>query len=508
MKKNISILILGLFSIFSFSQDITDALNYSSDQLSGTARFKALSGAFGSLGGDLSAINVNPAGSAVFKNSMVTASLSSINLNNDNSFLNSTSSNSLNTVDFNQAGAVFVFRNNRSEENDGWRKFVLGINYEQTMSHDNEFFVSGTNTNSIDSYFLANAQGVSLDLLQLLPGETISDLYSFLGSNHGYGAQQAFLGYQSFILEPVDPNDPANTAYFSNIAAGDFNQEYSYATSGYNSKFTLNLASQYKDKVYLGLNLNSHFLNYNESTYFYESNSNPGSIVTEVGFENNLSTIGTGFSFQLGAIAKVHKNLRLGASYESPTWYRISEETTQSIATTRDDAGTLVTDVIAPNVINIFPSFRLQTPAKINGSAAILFGKKGLISFDYTLKDYANLKFRPSNDANFATQNNLISNTLKSTSSYRIGGEYRIDELSLRGGYRFEESPYKDGTTFSDLTGFSVGLGYNFGKIRIDATYDQSEQTRNFQLFNQGLTDSNRVDGKNSNVTVSVNFTL
>ena len=150
----------------------------------------------------------------------------------------------------------------------------------------------------------------------------------------------------------------------------------------------------------------------------------------------------------------------------------------------------------------------MQTPAKINGSAAILFGKKGLISFDYTLKDYANLKFRPTNDANFASQNNLISNTLKSTSSYRIGGEYRIDELSLRGGYRFEESPYEDGTTFSDLTGFSVGLGYNFGKIRIDATYDQSEQTRNFQLFNQGLTDSNRVDGKNSNVTVSVNFTL
>ena len=37
--------------------------------------------------------------------------------------------------------------------------------------------------------------------------------------------------------------------------------------------------------------------------YLFESNSNIGSLVNEVGFENNLLTLGSGFSFQLGGIA-------------------------------------------------------------------------------------------------------------------------------------------------------------------------------------------------------------
>ena len=36
------------------------------DNTVGSARFQSMGGAFGALGGDLSAININPAGSAVF----------------------------------------------------------------------------------------------------------------------------------------------------------------------------------------------------------------------------------------------------------------------------------------------------------------------------------------------------------------------------------------------------------------------------------------------------------
>ena len=233
MKKKFLLLLLAIFTSLSYAQDINDALTYGNENLQGTARYRGLSGAFGALGGDLSSININPAGSAVFKNSYVTGTLSSLNSKNDHNFLGNSSTNNVNNIDLNQAGAVFVF-NNRNEEND-WKKFVLGVNYEQTMNYNNDFFVSGTNNTSIESYFLNYAQGVPLDLLQLLPGESITDLYTYLGQNEGFGAQQAFLGYQSYILEPVDDTDPNNTAYFSNIAPGDFNQEYTFASSGYSS---------------------------------------------------------------------------------------------------------------------------------------------------------------------------------------------------------------------------------------------------------------------------------
>ena len=52
------------------AQTINDVLRYSLEEIQGTARYQAMSGAFGALGGDLSALGVNPAGSAVFNNSL------------------------------------------------------------------------------------------------------------------------------------------------------------------------------------------------------------------------------------------------------------------------------------------------------------------------------------------------------------------------------------------------------------------------------------------------------
>ena len=66
MKKYIFLFALGLTASIAQSQEVSDALLYSQENLNGTARFRAMSGAFGALGGDLSSINVNPAGSAVF----------------------------------------------------------------------------------------------------------------------------------------------------------------------------------------------------------------------------------------------------------------------------------------------------------------------------------------------------------------------------------------------------------------------------------------------------------
>ena len=56
MKKYIFLFALGLTASVAQSQEISDALRYSQDDLNGTARFRAMSGAFGALGGDLSSI--------------------------------------------------------------------------------------------------------------------------------------------------------------------------------------------------------------------------------------------------------------------------------------------------------------------------------------------------------------------------------------------------------------------------------------------------------------------
>ena len=504
--KKLLLLFVGALSMSTINaQDINDAVLYSEGEIQGSARFRGLSGAFGALGGDLSAININPAGSAVFTNSYASFTLANSNIKNETSYFNGINTDSNSNINLQQAGGVFVFKNTKDDS--PWKKFTLGIAYDNTKDYEDDWFAKGINTNSIDSYFLNNAQGLRLDEISALPGETTSEAYAGIGSAFGYVNQQAYLGYDSFILEP-DTYDDDNTNYSSNIASGTFNQEYEYAATGYNGKVAFNFGAQYDDNLYLGINLNSHFLNYERSTFLYEQNDNDGSIVNQVGFENTITTNGNGFSFQLGSILKVTDEFRLGVSYNSPIWLTIEEETTQYLETVRDEAGSNVLQIVDPRIVNVFPSYKLQTPAKFTSSLAYVFGEKGLISFDYSTKNYGNTKFKPTSDSYFSALNNDIGNELTTASTYRIGGEYKLKQLSFRGGYRFEESPYEDGKTIGDLNGYSLGLGYNFGNLKLDLAFDQSKQTSDYQLYSTGLTDSATIDAVKSNVILTLGFQL
>ncbi|MCF4102331.1 outer membrane protein transport protein [Gillisia sp. M10.2A] len=501
MKKIYTTAIALLAMAVSQAQDITDAVRYSQNELNGTARFRAMSGAFGALGGDLSAIAINPASSAVYLNSSASFTLNYRDTETDARYFNGFNSSNDSNLNLDQAGAVLVFNSINSENN--WNKFTLAANYSQQNNFENDYLLRGASNTSIDQYFLSYADGVPLELLETIEDETISDLYRYLGETEGFGAQQALLGYQAYIIDPQS-NDTNNTIYNSNIAAGSFDQQSSYNATGLNGKLSFNFATQYQDFLYLGLNLNPHFWNYDRSTQFYESNSNQGSETSEVLFVNNLSTTGNGFSLQLGAIAKVNDYVRLGLSYDSPTWFTISEETSQRVLASNNQFSQPLD--ISPNIVNVFPDYKLKTPGKLTGSMAILFGDQGLISFDYSYKDFSKTELRPSNDPDFAIQNAKIKNELKAASTYRIGGEYRIMDWRLRGGYRYEESPYENESTIGNLSGYSIGAGYNFGKVKLDLAYDNATRTNNPQLFQTGLTNTANIQQDISSFVLTLSF--
>jgi hypothetical protein len=505
MKRSFLLIIVIVFAQNLSSQSIVDALRYSTDGLHGTARFSGMGGAFGALGGDMSAIQLNPASSAVFLNSTASVTLSLVDRKNETNYFNNYNRNFNSDLSFNQAGVVFVFDN--FEEDAFWRKFTLGLNFDVKKNFDDGYFATGQSNNSIDSYFLGYAQGVQFDLLELQSGETISSLYRFLGENYGFGTQQAFLGYQSYIIDPVDFDNPNNTTYISNVAPGVFNQEFGFSSSGYNAKATINIGMQIKDNLFVGANLNSHIIEYRESTYFYEQNSNADSYIKEIGFRNNLAVLGDGFSAQLGFISRPTDFFRVGITYDTPTWYTITEETTQRISTVRTEENQQILETVRPNIINLYEDYTLKTPGKFTGSVAYLFGRDGLISVDYSYRDYSNIRFRPSGIAAFNAENAKMSNALKAASSIKIGGEYRVDQLSLRGGLQFEESPYNDTEMMGDLKGFSLGLGYSFGDFRLDLAYARTEQQRKHQFYtNSAFSNATSIKSTENYVALTANF--
>ena len=512
MKKLLLSIIFGS-SLLATAQETTtnDALRYAVNNLTGTARFRAMSGAFGTVGGDLSSININPAGSLFFNNNFASVTVSSLNAHNRSDYFGTRTKENLSTLDLNQLGAVLVFNDNSGKTD--WSKIVIGLNYDSTNNFDNNIFSAGVNpNNSIGSYFIDKAQGLPLEYMQTT---NISQLYSYLGQTGGLGfpAQQAMLGYQAYVFEAFDDNDPDNVDYYTNIPpGGNYYHENYVQTSGFTGKLTANIATAYKNKLFLGLNLNAHFTDYVKSTSVYESNNNElytsGLTVTDIQFNNDLYTYGTGFSMNLGAIYKFTDNFRAGIAYESPTWYQLNDELSQRLITRTSDGTNIRQRDINPQIINIYESYKIQTPSKWTLSGAYIFGKKGLISVDYATKDYSNIKFKPTNDSFFSDLNSQMRSQFKNAMELRIGGEYKIKQWSLRGGYQFEESPYKVDFAMGDLTGYSTGIGYNFGESRLDVAYANDHRNYNQPLISSGMNDTARIRTTNNNITVtySINF--
>ncbi|RNC89391.1 MAG: aromatic hydrocarbon degradation protein [Allomuricauda sp.] len=498
MKKSI-LFIMGMLCFAVSAQNINDVVRYSTENLQGTARFQAMGGAFGALGGDLSSLNVNPAGSAVFNYSEFTITASNYNRNNDAFFGSSVQNTEINSLELNQAGGVFVFKSSNSP----WKKLTLAVNYDLVENYDNEFFASGNTSLGIDNYFLNFAQGVPFGNLLLGQNEFIEQGYLRIGADQGFGDQQAFLGYFGGLINPVDESDTSGTTYVSNAQYGSVNQEYVQSTNGFNSKFTLNMAGQYQENLYVGASLNFHSVLYERLTLLDETGYDAGSEIQFTTFDNFLRSEGTGFSFSLGAIAKLNDNVRVGGSYQSPTWYSFFDDTSQRIGSDLADDDISFIDF---NIVNLFDEYRIKIPSKLTGSIAVVFGKEGLLSFDYGYQDMSQAELRPITDPNFTDENQFIAAQLGAVNSYRIGGEYRIDNVSLRGGYRFEEGPYENNAIVGDLEGYSGGIGYSFGGSRLDLAVSRTERDVNELFYDSGIASAADVNRINTNITLGYTF--
>ena len=136
MKKIFLIAALNI-SFLSIAQEMTtaDALRYAVENMNGTARFRGMSGAFGAVGGDLSAISINPAGSLFFNNNFASVTVSSFNNSNNANYFGTKSKENFSTLDLNQVGAVLVFSDTSGKSE--WNKISVALNYDNTNNFDN-----------------------------------------------------------------------------------------------------------------------------------------------------------------------------------------------------------------------------------------------------------------------------------------------------------------------------------------------------------------------------------
>lgn len=461
MKKLIlSVLFYALISpTFSQSLGYQDiALMFSTDNNIGSARFNSMSGAFGALGGDVSAIKINPAGGSVFTNSTFSSSANSRGTDINTNYYGTSTNNSDEYFNLSQTGAVFVFNN---YTNSNWSKFAFSFNFSIRNDFRNTFIANGNS------------------------------------------------GFATFNIFPLDEGSP--TTLYNNADSQQFVNTYKGEISEYNFA----ISGIYQDNLYAGIAVNTFDINFRQQSVLKEQNNDGSGTTLNADFYQENNTIGTGFSISAGVIYKASSNLRLGFSYQTPVWFtEVIEET--NITDNDGFLGDTDISISSSNTSysntadNYFPyqnfAYKLKTPAKATASLAYVFGSNGLISMDYSYKNYSKIKL---SEADFSAENQFFADNLRNTHTINVGSEWRIKALSIRGGYHYEQSPDKNAIESDNIKGYSFGAGYKFGNTRLDFSYQNSSKTEVYDFYPQyNQVNASDISIDNRVFTATVTFSL
>ena len=491
------LLFFFLLSFAVYAQSVDDAINYNFNNDIGNSRFTSMGGAFGALGGNLSSISINPASGSVFEMSRLGGSFAIESNNIESNFNNNFNERKKSSTQF-QGGIIYVFKNYGEGK---LNKFSFGFNFQSSNSYNNDILISGNNDSSIDKFFLNNASGLNPSEISVNNNESISSVYRWLGNNYGYYAQQAFLGYQSYLLNYDD-----NSNSFYSLAKYDngLSIKNEVFSSGNKSKASLNLSGLFNKNLYFGFNINIYETNINKEIIHSEDNFDSESIVRFINFNNYLQTSGIGFSLQAGLIYKI-SNLRLGLSYESPNWFNFEDQLEQEIEVQSFDSNNeeLYVDIVDPRIVNIY-EYNYRTPSKLTFSAATVIRNMLILSFDLENINYSKSKFSSADNTVYNNLNLAINRNLSSLYNIRFGSELRINKFSIRGGFKQSNSPYDKSTI--KLSSKSFGIGYEFKKATLDIGFSINDIKSEYQLFDTGLVNLAQINNSQLITVISYNI--
>lgn len=460
----IGVLVFAVTSVRAQGQ--LEALRYSQYDVAGTARYSAMGGAFGALGGDMSSMSVNPAGIGVFTLSTGSVSLGILSVGTDATYLGNLSADTKMNANISNAGFVARFKRKRGEEKQwAWKSFQLGVSYNRTANFQRRTSIVGVSTNSsiVDGWVnQLNNEGINYADIptELVPGAEYTN---------------AHMGWGTFL---IDTTPGSVNSYIRNVAPfyGQ-TQQVRETTKGSMGEIALSFGGNFGNALYIGTTIGIPRLNYElERTYTESDSQDTISNFGSFSKTDYLKASGNGFNIKFGMIYRPAKWIRLGAAIYSPTWYNIDEQFTSTVSSNLEGAGQYTISTLDGAF-----GYRLQTPFRAIGSLAFVVGKFGLISADYEYVNYSLAKLK-SRGYSFDAENADVKNQLHWAGNIRIGTEWRINAFSIRGGFAINGDPYT-GKYNLDNTRYSLGVGYRLKRFFIDLTYNLHRQVDAYQVY-------------------------
>lgn len=439
-----------MLTVAAFAQNDIDAFRFSQINWSGTARFMGAGGAFGSIGGDFSALATNPASIGLYKKDEITFTPLVISAINTNSTYNDEMVPA-NRVRYSLTnfGMVFSWRLNRDEENPTtkWKMMQFGFGYNRINDFNGLVYSSGmSNGSSMATAFANSANGVNFNNI----------------------THDALAAWNTWLIDTVSGTPDQYTEYLS----GHNLRQNCYArTSGGIDEMVFSLGGNYNDKLYLGVTVGVPFIDYRSEVEYEEIDENE-----EVAAFNkfrtieNLSTSGTGINAKIGVIYQPVSFFRFGVAIHTPTYYgNLKEKFTREITSEFDS------DNYSDDYENV-SKYKLSTPFRVMGSIGFTIAKRAFVSAEYEFADYAMTRLASSDNAlyrySFKDENQDIVAKYGACHTVRAGAEFTVTNFFVvRAGYAFSSNPYKNSINNGASHNISAGVGFRGKYFFCDFAY-------------------------------------
>ena len=497
MTRKLFALFIVLTNTILIAQNDVDAMRYSQTQSYGDARFMSMGGAFGSLGANVSCMNFNPAGIAMYRKGefVFTPGFQFQSANATHYGTDATDfSTKLNISNigfvaaWDQQQTVYQPQPNsggdpgygpqrygygrrrqqrqsapQTSNNQGNHRWAFGINYNRIADFNYHTTINGyvPVANSITSSMAAAATGY-------YPGQ-LSQFYEGLGYQGGVIVPSAS---DSSKYNPLSAYDPASM---------NLQQTKTIQSSGRIGELAFALAHSFNDKFYVGGTLGIPIIKYNYQSILTEYDyKNVDNQFQSLQYQENIVTTGAGVNFKLGGIYRFNSGLKIGLYGQTATAYKLTDNY-QNTLTTNWDSSQYNGSYQSPAGNYIY---KLRTPGRAGASVSYVFKKLLAFSVDGEFIDYSNAKFSD-NYGSYNDVNLTIQNKYKASANLKAGLELNVRPIVLRAGFASYGSPFGDVLSGKFVkNSFSGGIGFRGAhKVYLDLGFIYTKWNENYYVI-------------------------
>jgi long-subunit fatty acid transport protein len=507
----------------AYAQGATDALFFAQRSPATGPRLTAMGGASIAGVGDYGSFYSNPAGLGLLESSQFAGSFRSLLTTDEASYTTFRADESAfgtSTTDRTRTGYgignVALAYKVPTEQG----SLVIGAALNETRHFGRDLDFSNRNAlSSVSDFFLPLNDEV--DVQEFAPGEGPDDLFfgqelittddaDFLvdfdpDGNGQINRPLSFIAFQTFGIDLVpafvDPDAGDAQAFLPVVTPGtEFRQVGDVSEEGNLRELNFGGSVAVAPGVLVGGSANVTVGTYDLRDTFEEVddlNENDGTDGT-VDFQSlrltrTLESDLTGFGLRFGLSAEVAPSVRAGLTIETPTWYSIDETSSIRLQTNFDNGDRfLYGDDADEDVGRTAFDYDVRTPWRLGGGLSVQIDDLRLLA-DAVFVDWTRLQLDDNTGGNlFEVENDLIEDVFDPVVNTRLGFEYRLDALALRGGFAYQPSPVSlseiDAESFGgslNLRGtdevndrprtyFSAGLGYQLSEqLHVDVSWMQ-----------------------------------